>query len=59
MYRIEWDIQKKKVYRIQGRLVQDFQVSSMGLVHSKPITDVWLENLFVQTHTSNPQGMGF
>ena len=45
--------------KLRGRLVQRFQVSGMGLVHSKPILDVWLENLFVQTHTSNPQGMSF
>ena len=44
---------------LRGRLVQAFQVSGVGLIHSKPIPDGWLENLFVHTHTSNPQGMGF
>ena len=44
---------------LRGRLVHGFLESGMGFVQSKPIPDVWLGKKKSDTHTLNPQGMGF
>ena len=51
---------KRKLHEtLRGRLVHGFLESGMGFVQSKPIPDVWLGKKKSDTHTLNPQGMGF
>ena len=43
----------------KDRLVHVFLVSGMSFVYFKLIPGVWLDFRFLQTHTSNLQGMRF